>query len=206
MTLRVRAVGCYSIALLLAAGIAGSACAQETVSSPSELAAALGAGDDAGFMKAHEPRAFSFPADHGPHPDFRNEWWYVTGNLDGEDGWRFGYELTIFRVALAPELPGSSSAWRTNELYFAHFALTDAKNGEFHVAERFSRGAAGLAGAEVEPFRVWLDDWSISETAGGRWRLVARGSDVGIDVTLDPAKPPVLQGHAGLSQKSSERR
>ncbi len=208
MSLRVRVVRCFSIALL--AGIAGIACAEEPVSSPSELAAALGAGDDAGYAKALEPRSFSFPEDHGAHPAFRNEWWYVTGNLDGEDGRRFGYELTIFRVALAPGLPESRSAWRTNQLYFAHFALTDVEDGEFHVAERWSRGAAGLAGAEADPFRVWLADWSIAETAGGetdggRWRLLARDGDVGIDVTLASAKSPVLQGDQGLSQKSSER-
>ena len=96
---------------------------------PSELARLLG-GDDEGFAKALTPRSFEFPADHGPHPEFRNEWWYVTGNLDAEGGRRFGYELTIFRFSLSPTEDPSPSAWRSNQVYIAHLAVTDAQ-GEF---------------------------------------------------------------------------
>ncbi len=96
---------------------------------------------------------FSFPRDHGPHPEYRNEWWYLTGNLDAMDGRRFGFELTIFRFALTPEPVASESAWRSNQVYIAHFAVTDADGETFYVAERFSRGALGLAGASAEPFR-----------------------------------------------------
>jgi predicted secreted hydrolase len=183
----------------------GSALARETpLASPSELATALGAGDDAGFAKALAPRRFSFPADHGPHPAFRNEWWYVTGNLESDDGERFGYEMTIFRVALAPDVPGSTSHWRTNQLYFAHFALTRPGERRFHAAERYARGAAGLAGAQAEPFRVWLHDWSMSEMPDGRWRLQASDDDLRLELLLRPLKAPVLQGDDGLSQKSGE--
>jgi predicted secreted hydrolase len=174
------------------------------VASPSELATALGAGNDAGFAKALAPRRFTFPADHGPHPAFRNEWWYVTGNLESDDGERFGYELTIFRVALAPTVPDSVSDWRTNQLYFAHFALARPGEERFHAAERYARGAAGLAGAEAEPFRVWLYDWSISELPDGRWRLAASDADLRLELALRPLKAPVLQGENGLSQKSAE--
>jgi len=112
-----------------------------------------------GYPQAIESREFVFPADHGPHPDFRNEWWYVTGNLDSENGTRFGFELTIFRFSLTPpgvESSGDVSAWRSSQVYIGHFALTDGGKRQFHVAERYSRGALGLAGAEAEPFRVWL--------------------------------------------------
>lgn len=193
---------CLLALLLLPAGRAPAADAP--AASPSELAAALGAGDDAGFAKALEPRRFSFPADHGPHPAFRNEWWYVTGNLESDDGERFGYELTIFRVALAPAVPESISDWRTNQLYFAHFALTRPGNESFHAAERYARGAAGLAGAEAEPFRVWLHDWSISAMPDGRWRLEASDGELRLDLALRALKAPVLQGENGLSQKSAE--
>ena len=93
--------------LLFSAGAVGD---QETGSRLSRL---LGAGEDAGFATAIEPREFVFPADHGPHPRFRNEWWYVTGNLDDDDGRRFGFELTIFRFALTPEPPEADSKCST---------------------------------------------------------------------------------------------
>jgi predicted secreted hydrolase len=167
-----------------------------------------------GYAQAVEERDFAFPADHGLHPDFRNEWWYVTGNLDGENGTRFGFELTIFRFSLTPRVTESSgdvSAWRSNQVYIGHFALTDGGAGQFHVAQRFSRGSLGLAGATVEPFRVWLDNWSITGARspdlyefGLPWRLRAQDGEVDLDLTLVPQKPPVLNGVNGLSQKSAE--
>jgi predicted secreted hydrolase len=177
--------------------------ADETTEPPSQLADLLSA-DAEGYARALEPREFSFPADHGPHPTFRNEWWYVTGNLDNQDGGRFGFELTIFRFSLAPDIAPSSSAWRTNQVYIAHLALTDAEGKQFFTAQRYSRGALGLAGAEASPFRVWIDDWRIEEDAQGTWRLVADDDEFGIDVRLQALKPPVLNGTNGLSQKSAE--
>src|SRR5262249_23565330 len=110
-----------------------------------------------GFARALEPRVFEFPRDAGPHPEFRHEWWYVTGNLDSTRGERFGFELTFFRIALTPPAaPVGESAWRTNQVYLAHFAITDVAHGSFHFAQKTSRAALGLAGAQAEPFRVWL--------------------------------------------------
>jgi predicted secreted hydrolase len=171
---------------------------------PSQLAVLLGSDADPGFMRALEPRRFSFPADHGAHPAFRNEWWYVTGNLDSDDDRRFGFELTFFRFALTPESGPDDSSWRSSQVYIAHLALTDVSSGRFHVAERFSRGAAGLAGAEAEPFRVWIDDWHITALADGRWRLQAGDDLVTLDLELTAQKAPVLNGIDGLSQKSGE--
>ena len=182
----------------------GAALADDEASQLSEL---LGSGADTGFPKATESRTFRFPADHGPHPEYRNEWWYVTGNLDSGSGRRFGYELTFFRFALTPVAPRPDSDWRTNQVYIAHLALTDADRERFFVAERFSRGAAGLAGARQEPFEVWIDDWEISaveQTSESQWRLQAEDAEFGIDVTLVPMKAPVLNGVDGLSQKSAE--
>ena len=179
----------------------------------SELAELLDAGDES-FPRAVEPRVFSFPADHGPHPEFRNEWWYITGNLDSTTGRRFGYELTIFRFALAPRRPASSSAWRSNQVYIAHLAVTDPEEDRFLTDEKFSRGAAGLAGATAKPFAVWIDDWRIADRsaasagaedgAGEAWSLTAASGDFSLTLELDALKPPVLNGEAGLSQKSDE--
>jgi predicted secreted hydrolase len=172
---------------------------------PSRLADLLGDDADPSFARALEPREFSFPADHGPHPEFRNEWWYVTGNLDDDSGRRFGYELTFFRFALTPDVPESGSAWRTNQVYIAHLALTDVRNERFYVAQRYSRGAAGIAGAEDDPFRVWIDDWQITaDPASAGWRLEADDDAFGADLVLVPLKQPVLNGTGGLSQKSAE--
>ena len=165
------------------------------------------AGDTTGYRRATEVRPFTFPADHGPHPGYKTEWWYVTGTLTGPDAQPYGYELTIFRLGLAP--PDADSAltasgdWRTNQLYMAHFAVTNGADETFHAFERFQRGGAGLAGAQADPFRVWLDDWSMTGTDGSAFplQLRAQESEIGIDLTLRPSKPRVLQGDRGLSQK-----
>ncbi len=171
---------------------------------PSQLADLLGADADADFARALEPREFDFPTDHGPHPEFRNEWWYITGNLDDEEGRRFGFELTIFRFALAASLSESKSEWRTRQVYIAHLAITDVEEQRFFVAQRYSRGALGLAGAQAAPFRVWIDDWSIAgQPDSDAWRLRASDSEFGIDVELRALQPPILNGIDGLSQKSA---
>ncbi len=170
------------------------------------VAEAMAAGDTAGFARATEPRPFVFPRDHGPHPEYAIEWWYYTGNLQSPDGRRFGFQFTIFRTGLMPGDPQRSSAWASNSIYMAHFALSDITGGKFHAFERFSRGAAGLAGAQSEPFRVWLEDWVVEGQGpdGMPMRLYATAGDVAIDLTLAAGKPPVLQGDRGLSQKSAD--
>jgi predicted secreted hydrolase len=170
------------------------------------VADTLRAANDEGFAKALAPREFRFPADHGPHPEFRTEWWYYTGNLATDGGRRFGFQLTFFRSALAPEMPERESAWATRQAWLAHFTVTDVEGGRFHSVERWSRGALGLAGARTAPFRVWLKDWSAAEIGGPAtpMHLTATESDIGIDLVLQSGKPPVLQGERGLSRKSAE--
>ena len=170
------------------------------------VTSALGGNDNAGYQRAYAPRPFQFPTDHGPHPDFRNEWWYVTGNLADATGRQFGYQLTLFRIALSPTPPLADSAWRTNQIYLGHFALTDVAGDQHHAFERLNRGAMGLAGAQATPFRVWLDYWALSgnETAIFPMRVQAREGNVALDLVLNEMKPMVLQGDQGLSQKSAE--
>jgi len=170
----------------------------------SRLSELLSDGGVAGYAMADAPREFRFPRDHGSHEAYRNEWWYFTGNLDAESGDRFGYELTIFRFALSPTAPeNSGSAWTTNQVYIGHFAVTDVARKQFHVGQRYSRGAAGLAGAEVDPLKVWLDDWSIAASGDGAgFELLAADAEIGLALTLAPSKPVVLNGESGLSRKS----
>jgi predicted secreted hydrolase len=174
------------------------------------LSARLGGDGVSGFARASEPREFVFPVDHGPHPDYRNEWWYLTGNLETKAGRRFGYQVTFFRIALAP--PSSvtetrPSSWATRQVWMAHVALSDVEKQRHEERERFARGAAGLAGARAAPFRVWLEDWQLQGTGDGRdqdWELQIKTDRFAFDFTLQPLTPIVLQGDAGLSRKSAE--
>jgi len=158
-----------------------------------------------GFVRAFTPRNWQFPADFGPHPEYRTEWWYYTGNLEGDDGRPFGYQLTIFRQALAPAAPDAAgSPWRTPQVFSAHFTVSDIAAGAFLEEERFARGALGLAGAEVDPYAVWLNDWRISAEGPDRVRLQAATDAMAIDLSLRQTRPPVLQGQDGLSRKGPE--
>jgi predicted secreted hydrolase len=165
-----------------------------------------------GFDLVLQPRAFEFPRDHGSHPRFRHEWWYVTGNLDSSGGERFGFELTFFRTGLLPPGTGTGaggggdSAWHTRQLYSAHFAITDVARGQFHFAEKFSRDALGLAGAQAEPFRVWLDDWmlGVPDGASGHWKLHAQGQGYDLTLEVEPLLAPVLNGDRGMNRSADE--
>ena len=167
--------------------------------------------DTSGFQRALAPQPFNFPLDFGPHPEFQTEWWYYTGNLDAMDGRHFGYQLTFFRRALLPpnKIPTRKSDWATSQVYMAHFALTDVAGKQYQAVERLSRGAAGLAGAQSEPFQVWLRDWQVTSTGKDSYQLQAQatGSDgqpFAINLKLVDLKGPVLQGDRGYSQKGPE--
>jgi len=173
--------------------------AQET----GNIAQSLSGYDISGFKRVQMPRDFKFPKDFGPHPEYQTEWWYYTGNLVDSSGRDFGYQLTFFRRALSSYEVDRESEWASNQIYFAHFALSDIENGEFYSSERWSRSALGLAGAETMPFRVWIDDWSV-QGEGKSFKLKATDGSISINLLLKPAKPVVLQGDKGLSQKSQE--
>jgi predicted secreted hydrolase len=195
------------VLVLLAPGLALllAACPDKTPTASLDVGEALGGVAAEGFARADSPRRFRFPEDHASHPDFRNEWWYFTGHLEGEQGQRFGYQLTLFRIALAPGAPQSESAWATHQVWMGHAALTDVDAGQHRHAERYARGAAGLAGQAMTPFRVWLEDWQISGAEDGRfpWQLRVESDEFALDLEVSPRRAPVLQGDRGLSQKSA---
>lgn len=174
-----------------------------------DVAAFLNYGpDDADFLRAETPRGFRFPQDHGAHHGFKTEWWYVTGNLASPGGHAFGYQLTFFRTAILPPgaPPASDSAWAPNDIFMAHFALTDVSNGRFHFFERFSRAALGLAFAAHDTLHVRLDDWEIRavDKDVNSFTLNARQDDVTVTLKLTGLKPPILNGEQGLSRKGSQ--
>lgn len=187
--------------------------AQQTPPPATEIVALQSTQGSEGFARATEGRAMQFPQDHGPHPDFQTEWWYYTGNLQGEDGSpngglsRFGYQLTFFRRGITPGTVGTrASDWATNQIYFAHFALTDGKNNTHNETEIFSRGAAGLAGASGDPFRVFIENWSSTGLNADASSLELKADDgkIALDLTLNASKPPVVHGEHGLSQKTEQ--
>ncbi len=164
---------------------------------------------DGRYLAVTGPCGFDFPRDHGPHPGFRTEWWYYTGNLQATSGQRFGFQLTFFRRQISP--PGSrqhwpqpSSPWRTDQIYFAHAALSDLSSSRFHQGEIVARGAAGLAGSfqDQNQTNVFVRNWRL-RFQGNQHHLQAESDDFGLDLLLEPAKPPVAHGKAGYSRKGS---
>jgi len=160
-------------------------------------------GLDSGFARVTAPAVFTFPADHGAHPDYRTEWWYFTGNLLAEDDRRFGFQLTFFRYGLNADSLERESAWAADQLWMAHFTVTDIDGEVFYAQERFSRDALDLAGATADPFSVWLNHWSVAGRDDGLMpmRLAAATDAVSLELMLDSDKPIVLQGDAGFDAK-----
>jgi predicted secreted hydrolase len=147
--------------------------------------------------------SLTFPADFGAHSDFRTEWWYYTGNLQTSEARHFGFELTIFRVGLVPptvELPNDSD-WSSRDVYFAHFAISDIGSDHFYAFQRYSRPGPGLAGAQASPYRVWLEDWNVTERTPGVYQLQAEQEGVTLDLTLTDEMGVVLHGENGYSRK-----
>lgn len=179
----------------------------ETSSGASDTAIALLAAPAAdAFARAHTPTDFSFPRDHGAHPDFRTEWWYFTGHLQDAQRREYGFQLTLFRFELdagvAADHDPAASAWRTPRVMLGHFALSDLAGGRFHAFERLSRAVPGIAGALTAPPRIWVDDWEIGFDKN-TWQLQAAQDDIALTLALDADAAIVRQGEQGLSRKSA---
>jgi predicted secreted hydrolase len=144
---------------------------------------------------------YSFPRDHFEHPDFRTEWWYYTGNLRSAEGKRFGFELVFFRRGMRNEPVENRSAWRIDDVYLAHLALTDIDGRRFYPQERLNRAGPGVAGASFEKRRVWNGNWS-AQWSDDRQTLDATGEEFRFHLQLEPVKPLVIHGSNGVSQKA----
>lgn len=164
------------------------------------LADALGA-DGTGFQVAERVVPLTFPADHGAHPDFRTEWWYLTAALTAATGQEYGAQFTLFRHGLVPG--DRAGGWRATQIYMGHLALTDVAQERHLEAERLARGHQRLAGAEAAPFALWIDGWRLASTGTTFYplRLDARAGEFGLDLTLARGSPPIPQGDGGLSAK-----
>lgn len=153
-----------------------------------------------GWLYASGSRHWSFPADHGSHPDYQTEWWYFTGNVSTAGGRELGYQLTFFRTGLARKAAVPENPWSVRDLYLAHLAVTDGERDRFHWTERASRAGPDIAGAMEGRLEVWLRDWKVV-WSGDAIILVARSGEMELELTLTPRKLPVLHGEEGLSVK-----
>jgi predicted secreted hydrolase len=146
---------------------------------------------------------FAFPRDHASHPDYKIEWWYYTGNLKTEDGRRFGYQVTFFRVGI-DHTPANPSRWAIRDLHMTHLAVSDVSGRRYRYSEKLSRGGPGLAGARTDRYHVWNDDWVATLDEQGRHTLRATSPQAGIDLVLAEGKPPAINGVNGISQKGAQ--
>jgi len=143
---------------------------------------------------------YKFPQDHFNHPDFQTEWWYYTGNVKSADGHRFGFELTFFRLGVDRDV-NATAAWEVHDLYLAHLALSDLDGGKFLHAERANRAGPGIAGVSEIERRVWNGNWQAAWRGDGQV-LQAIDDRFALHFTLRSAKPPVIHGENGVSQKA----
>jgi len=148
------------------------------------------------------PRVLDFPRDHGAHPEFRTEWWYVTGWVVDEVGREYGVQVTFFRnrPGIAEANP---SAFAPRELVFAHAALADPRHGRLRHDQRAARAGLGLAGTDPASTRAYIDDWSLV-LRDGRYRAKISARDFALDLTFAPTQPLLLQGAAGYSRKGPD--
>lgn len=154
-------------------------------------------GDADGFAVPQPDPEFDFPADHGAHPDYRIEWWYLTANLEAADGTPYGLQWTLFRSALAPE---AGEGWSAPQVWMGHAAVTTAD--DHYVTERLARGGIGQAGVTADPFEAWIDDWTLA----GDWQtmsMTASGPDFAYDMDMVADGPLVFHGEDGFSVKSA---
>ncbi|SNX70989.1 predicted secreted hydrolase [Cereibacter ovatus] len=157
-----------------------------------------------GFALPRRGDELTFPRDHGAHPDYRIEWWYLTAVLTGADGADYGIQWTLFRSALAPE---AGEGWESPQLWMAHAALTTPD--AHHVAEKLARGGIGQAGVTPSPFAAWIDDWQMQGRAAAgtdaisALDLTAGGAGFSYRLALDAQGPLVAHGDGGYSVKSA---
>ena len=165
--------------------------------------------DKEGFLKVTSPCDLEFPRDHGPHPGYRTEWWYYTGNLVAASKKKYGFQLTFFRSQISPpgerqKWPQPASAWRTQQIYLAHSAISNITEKKHLKAERVSRGALNMAGAnQVDGATIiFLNNWS-AQIEPDRHLLIMQSDLFSYELELIPEKPVVRHGIDGYSRKGS---
>lgn len=193
-----------ALATLLLVGLGCWSCSPP--SSSSEISAWMGSNlDTYAFAQVDGTYELSFPLDHGSHNEFLFEWWYLTAILDDQKGREFGVQFTIFRRAFGSDNT-SSNPWRTGQIYLGHFAVSDIQAKNLWSDERFSRGHPELAGAQIEPFRVFVEDWKLASQSSSYFplELSAGTPHYRVSLAINRGKSMILHGTSGYSQKSPD--
>ena len=154
--------------------------------------------DDQSFERVTTSTKLAFPGDHGPHREFRTEWWYLTGSLHHRLGRRLGLQLVLMRVGLVTQPQQRSSHWAATELLAGLFSVSNPAGNSLHSEQRVGRAALGLAGAEAQPMRVWIDDWHLRQmaTSGSGQSLSVRVTAEGLSLTLAlRTLKPLIEAH-----------
>ena len=155
------------------------------------------------FKQALPGWEYEFPRDHRAHREFKTEWWYYNGYLRGPEEKNFGFQVTFFRVGLLPRsLPKESSQWRIRDVIMAHLAVTDINRKAFLYQEKAGRANLGLAGADLDQYRVWVENWQVLEEGKGH-RIQAGGGDLSLSLKIIPTGPPLVHGVNGFVRKGT---
>jgi predicted secreted hydrolase len=151
------------------------------------------------YARVRKGVALQFPRDHGSHPQFRNEWWYLTGRLVTADGRELGMQITFFRnrPRVAEEIPGELAA---RQLLFAHAALSDPAVGHLLHDQRAARAGLGLADAATGHTEVAIGDWSLAQTGDGYAAEIA-AREFRYSLRFTATQPPLFEGERGVSRK-----
>jgi predicted secreted hydrolase len=144
-------------------------------------------------------RSLVFPVDYGSHPQFRTEWWYVTGWLTTQHGESLGFQITFFRTK--PDIDEANpSSFTPHQLLIAHCAISDPKRGRLWQDQRIRRAGLGLAEAATGDTRVWIDRWSLKRD-GTAYAAKVDAEDFSLDLSLLETQAVLLNGDSGVSRK-----
>ncbi len=175
---------------------------------PHGLSASLAAGIFAGYApSAHAlpERMLAFPRDHGAHPDFATEWWYITGYASAASNKGeprdFGFQVTFFRKTI-PATQGMASKFAAKHIVFAHAALTDVQGKKLYHDQRIARTGFGIAQASEATTDVKLRDWTLRRLVG--YQADINAADFSLNLSFSPTQPLLLQGQLGLSRKGPD--
>jgi predicted secreted hydrolase len=160
---------------------------------------------DTAFYPQVKPRRLELPRDYGAHPEYRTEWWYLTGWL-GEGSSAIGFQLTFFRSRTQHAIENPSRL-APQQLLFAHAALAVAKQDVFLHANRAGRMSGTALRAETADTNLQFEDWRlrrVQRAATDVYEGQFSGEGFAMSFEAITQQPVILRGKEGLSQKGPQ--